>query len=363
MSGLDLLAREGNIMRMIQSTSETLFLIHSVEDLMRLADPEIGCQGHHFCQMADVDISAVENWQPFDFLGHYDGNGFTLIGQPNIAEEYCYHEDVSPLFHTVHRSSYIHNVTIKNSPLAHVMLGGAVAHCISETILIAERAENTTFLHCTTQDVLVGRINQDYEMLEGALIGCTVTYCRAWSMTAQATDCRFQFCQTSGGPLIGGWADHSQIADCESVLDFHYDEAIGGISSRLKNSTVTRCIISGRALGGLSELTGIAFECDCSTISFCAVGPVSCWEPRFFYGRVSYQLKNRGCLIHNVSIEGNAIYRNRSEDLYGVEGKTLPVEQFNQAYFEQVLHWDFATVWRWDSASCLPVLQMMHKTN
>lgn len=47
------------------------------------------------------------------------------------------------------------------------------------------------------------------------------------------------------------------------------------------------------------------------------------------------------------------------DEPYGFDGKTLDRALYNQAYFENSLNWDFATMWQWDAKENRPALRML----
>jgi MoxR-like ATPase len=159
-------------------------------------------------------------------------------------------------------------------------------------------------------------------------------------------------CQ-SGDILVCGTATNSTITDCLLTMNISRNaDYQGGVANTLQNSTVERCLVTGKVyLNDRSRyFSGITNSCDASTICQCAIGKVGLQEARWG-GRITNDIKNSSTL-NNISIDSNSGCRNEIYD-----GKSISPALFNQRYFEHTLGWDFHSVWQWDDQKDHPVLR------
>jgi len=305
-------------------TAQDPLLIQTIEELMDLSRPDVGLKGYYFRQTADIDCSALSSWTDIHFKGHYDGGGHTIkckkSGQGSILSA-CLSAvqggyDVLELFSSIQAQSGITNLKLEDLRLASTARDSHITHCSSTVDLIKDEATN-----------------------------CNITACE------------------SGASLILGTATNCTITDCLAVINMKRDTGanhieLGGIATTLTQaSVVERCFVTGKvhnADSGDVHFSGIAGRCNGSTIRQCASG-------RFELsgGYVSLSQRIAGEAIYGETLENNASIDSNSgrDDRNGKDGKTVAAALFKQRYFEDVLGWDFDTVWHWDDANDRPALR------
>ena len=85
-------------------TATDPLIISNLNELMGLQRPEIGQQGYHFRQTANIDGSAIDTWQDMIFQGTYDGAGHTIT----------YRRDkIQALFKRINENSNIYSLRLQ----------------------------------------------------------------------------------------------------------------------------------------------------------------------------------------------------------------------------------------------------------
>ena len=311
-------------------TAEAPILIENVQDLMGLDG--IGQKGYYFLQTADIDCSEITTWSNINLQGHYDGGG-------HFIQYKSY--PLPALFQSIQAKSSVKSIELRKLYLAKNVVDSHIEACATNWNLITENVTNSIITACQSSSSLI-RGNAD---------NSDITACQ------------------SGDFLIRGTATNSTITDCDCLLainvsknhlDSNYDY-YGGVAKTLKNSTVERCLvtgkvwITGRHIAYIDRycFSGIAFICDdASTIRQCAIGRVelisACWN-----GRITSSFYNNSTLENNISIDSNSATQNDEKK----DGKSISPALFNQRYFEHTLGWDFQSVWQWDDQKNHPVLR------
>jgi len=311
-------------------TAQDPLLIHTLDELMDLSRPDVGLQGYHFRQTANIDCTSLSSWTTITFKGHYDGGGYTIkyeskrknpqiisqgVGMFSSMYTLFSPKEFSELFSSVQAQSSIFNLKLENLKLAKVVDGSRIAHCASNISLISDTARNSIITACE-----------------------------------------------SGASLISVNAFNCTISDCLVLINMDFDNSIGnyvpgGIVHALsEGSLVERCFVSGTLNSTGSNFNGIASGCDDSTIRRCALGRLDFGEDigevRELLTRISPGgLKSK--LENNISINSNP----GTDSINGKNGQTVDEKLFKQRYFEHTLDWDFNTVWQWDNKEDRPALR------
>jgi len=303
---LDILGQHrGTTIRGLQGsgTASDPFIVASVQDLMRLERDDVGRQGYHFRQDADIDCSSFTTWMPIHFRGHYDGAGHTIRHAPEahpdtVSFSVVFGESMDPfdLFKRIDAQSTVRNVMLDN-------LG----------------------------------------------------------LTEHAAHSRIERCSSMGAPLISGTASGCMISDCLVALDAcwrHDGETfMGGVAHTLDaGSTVERCFVWGKVDCRYGDsrvhFHGIASQADDATITACAIGALDLNERavtlKHPFATGGVKLKDNALL--EAHTKWDYLDRNAS--------KRIPDALFAQPYFDNAMHWDFETVWQWDAANSRPFLRM-----
>ena len=300
-------------------TAEDPILIENVQDIMGLDG--IGQKGYTFLQTADIDCNEITTWHTIHLQGHYDGGG-------HFIQYKSY--PLSALFQSIQAQSSVKNLELRKLYLAKNVVDSHIEACATNFSLITENVTDSTITACQSDGFLInGNANHS-----------AITACQ------------------SGDFLIGGTATNSTITDCLVAMmnvSRNVDHQ-GGVANTLKNSTVERCLVTGKVnLNNTGHyFSGIAHICDTSTIHQCAIGRVELTAaPWGWGGRITHTIQNNPTLENNISIDSNSARLNIEK----LDGKSISPALFNQRYFEHTLGWDFQSVWQWDDQKDHPVLR------
>lgn len=171
----------GNTIKGYQGTGsqDDPLLIENINQLQRLALPEIGQQGYHFLQIADIDCSAISESGWFDiqdFNGYYDGDGYTITG--NKGDK--------PLFTSI-RKGEIKNVSLIGAVLVEEAWDANIQDCFVEAddivsdahffgLIICESTQ-TTITSCYAQGNLTVDTGEYKGGIAGDLVGGMLRSC------------------------------------------------------------------------------------------------------------------------------------------------------------------------------------------
>ena len=346
-------------------TAQDPIRIETAEDLVSMDDPDIAMAGLHFIQTADIDCASITHWPSFAFKGHYDGNGKTIRNVKNnvkfnTLESIFNGTPSASVFSALQATSSVTHLRLEGCCLAETVDGSLVQHChVTGANLVGSTSGNTKLFSC--------------EVTDGGLVGGD-------TKGTQITDC-----QVTNGGLVGGSAIKSKIARCQvidgqslvmnqvsmtDILDCavvakwspkNCNSYQGLIAGALKiGSVIARCFVSGDFSITTSDIYfgGVVGVCESGAINQCAVGPLNL--------RLKYdsQRKRIANVASSVTLQNNASIDTNpgTDDVNGLDGKTVAAARFNQRFFEGPLGWDFDTVWQWDSANNRPALRLNAST-
>lgn len=336
-----------------RGTPEDPLLIQSVQDLMELFRPEVGGQGYYFRVTQDIDCSTVTSWLEIDFIGHLDGGDREIIG--SVKKLQC-------LFHRVSGNSTIKHLKMKNYHLTDFADSVSISYCSSSASLIKIEASNVTIEFSRSDvcliDSTISESNINYctaggNLIEGNLINSKVISCKA------------------SGSLVKGISENSEITSCSSEDSFLLSSAVnctikncsakltnhkrkGFFAGKLNNCIVEKCFVFGKNWSGSGSSGGAGFvdQIKGGVLKDCVVGIIT---NEYFGWLVSREYKNE--LKNNYSIDTNKSGMGSRSDASGAHGQSIPVDIFNQRFFENVVGWDFKNIWYWDDVESQPALR------
>ncbi|MEL4271175.1 AAA family ATPase [Shewanella xiamenensis] len=295
-------------------TESDPLLISNTDELFGLNRQDVGMMGFYFRQTQDIDCSTLGVCSPISFIGHYDGNFFSIIGSG------CN----KTIFSEINPQSYVSNLRLINVSLTNNASGSSILNCKADGRIVTELAYECIIHDCITND----------------------------SLSGDAESCTIERCQTNA-PLISKegytYAKNCKIADC--LIYINNDQDFGIARNIENNSIITRCLVSGKTSS--YNFYGFSSTLIDSEICNSALGPVkSQYEIRSAITNENYKFT----LKNNASI-GSLTINDRKDNPNGVDGKKVADAQFNQYYFEHTLSWDFENIWKWNNKTNLPCLR------
>lgn len=305
-------------------TENSPILIENVNDLYRLSEPSIGKQGYHFKQVNDIDCKGITPWMEIEFKGHYNGSGKT-ISYPKDGELCILNRPMGlgffgttasrpSLFNKVGVDSTITNLTLKELLLTDVLIGSKVTNCSSNWWLFNE---------CSNS------------LITQSLSSLGITY--------RATNCKIYDCAVL---LDNKFLNYSRFLEQKGAIAYELE----------KNTEVKRCYVGGDLevkAGGKWEFTAISYHTKESKVEHCAIGQLKLTGD-------SIELVNNIAVHHNDSeFKKNIVRASTTNKDKFHDGCSIPVSQFNQRYLQDVLDWDFESIWQWNESSEHPSLRMI----
>ena len=296
-------------------TANDPLMISNLNELMGLQRPEIGQQGYHFRQTADIDGSAMDTWQDIIFQGTYDGAGHTITYRSNQTRA---------LFKCINKNSNIHSLRLQHLSLACEVQGSTITCCQSNTFLVQQTVRQSQISDCVV-------------CFDG--------------------DTNHYFYKE---PRYTDWVGH-----------------MGAISRLLdENSTLERCLVYGStvirryASGGNAILSGMVAACRNSTIRQSVLGaltiPTSDGSTSAI-NSIVYKTEH-ATLQLNIALDSNQWKFNTNQisctnktanDFNSGDGKSVSAVLLNQHYYEHTLDWDFERIWQWNDATGYPELRQL----
>ncbi|OYU12589.1 MAG: hypothetical protein CFE38_06190 [Comamonadaceae bacterium PBBC1] len=354
-------------------TADDPLLIESAEDFTDLARPEVGQQGYHFRQTADLDISHISTWPEIVFKGHYDGGNFN-IQMTHVAKD----TGSSTLNKFFDRFGSFEELKFR---LFAKLMQSNVSQMRMQGCGLTEIAENKCVItHCTTTSSLVSNArNSELVSCEadGYLIAenatkCTFSSCFAKESIADSLkSCQIKRCE-SHAPLVNSEAQNSQIEDCLVLLDSYHvasNESQGGVAATCEKSDLSRCFVAGE-INGNGNFSGIIHNAESSTINHCALGKIT--GEYKLSSRIAHEFDSDCKHSKNISIDSVNSFTHSTKSNKtrawpmqsfgqdsGIDGDSIASATFKQRYFEHTLGWDFDTVWEWDKKQNRPALRQV----
>lgn len=324
-------------------TKDDPILIENLNHLKGLERPEVGQQGYHFKQIADIDCSSIDNnsWFNINFKGYYDGNHKTIICNSNQA-----------LFKKV-IDSELNNINLEN-------------------LALAEQIENCTLLNCSTTATLLGYTSENDGLLniKNSIIhycsddrlnsiNSTIRYCHAgYYIACNIEQTTVEYCTSNSALIRYTASNHSKILNC-AVYYINNNIYSAGIACNLNSSIVENCYVEGCNQKTLIS-SGIAYRMkNNSCIQQCAINHVI---PKYsnthricdYYDRTSILKQNASIDTNNHKNGWRTITEPTAN---GRDGEDISSRRFKQHYFENTLGWDFEKIWQWNAQENRPELR------
>lgn len=311
-------------------TKQDPLLIQSSQDLGELKRPEISQKGYFFKQTTDIDLSEIVTWPKIDFVGTYDGLGFSVLGSKKIGT----------LFNSLH-DSVVKSLKTQDMNLVKSASKTTFESCVASKTLINDGKE--LVVYSCQADVLVGRGE-----------ACEISHCIAYNLLVlhDIKDSSIFSCKTKS-ITITGCIENSNINNCLLLVELDSNHFyLGAVASRVSGSFIKNIYISGSVSGEYEKyFSGIAGNVINSTIKSCAIGPLSF---------ASIGRKDRAYITRESvdSIFDNNICIDTNKRFFTKHDATLVESQwFNQRYFETYLDWDFDNIWVWNNKEKRPDLR------
>lgn len=339
-------------------TEEDPFLINTVEDLFYLSDSEVGLEGYYFKQLADIDISEIEDWPEIDFIGNYDGSLFKIYLSNSSYRNFY-------LFKNIKNSSFI-NLNLENLSLALYASDSIIERCCTNVYLITECVD-VKIKYCEAATIVYSgqRCEIFYSKSICHLIGESLDESNVFSCHSGNSICKHSDPYGVKNSVISNCLVSINITDSKNEIN-------GGIVNGLLNSELINCYAYGEIAGqAASCFSGIVGNIKYSKVSNCALGEfllsnrytnrsLTCYEgaDSGFYRSSADHKKVYSSFEKNISIDINInSFFNKSNLIADNDITCLPYHLFNKRYFENELHWDFDNIWIWDSKSKNPTLR------
>ena len=308
-------------------TANDPLMISNLNELMGLQRPEIGQQGYHFRQTADIDGSAMDTWQDIIFQGTYDGAGHTITYRSNQTQA---------LFKCINKNSNIHSLRLQHLSLACEVQGSTITCCQSQTFLVRDS------------------IN------ESQISDCVVCF---------DEDVQHYFCNKP--------SNTDRINHMEAITRLLDKNRTMGAITRLldKNSTLERCLVYGNIQSVNQEkndyyayLSGMVAACRNSTIRQSVLGALTIPTRNFSTINRIVCKTEHATLQQNIALDSNqwefdtnqiSCTNKTANDFNSGDGKSVSAVLLNQHYYEHTLDWDFERIWQWNDATGYPELRQL----
>lgn len=287
-------------------TANDPLMISNLNELMGLQRPEIGQQGYHFRQTADIDGSAMDTWQDIIFQGTYDGAGHTITYRSDKNQA---------LFVHINAQSTVHSLTLQHLALAWNIENSQIHHCQTNRSL-ADKIANSQLHHCQT----------DWSFARDKVENSKIWACQTGRYIAvHLIHSTLQSCQSQTF-LVAQTVRQSQISDCivcfaKEHLHYFRSEPLytdlknhmGGITRALSdNSTIERCLVYGNIQSVSQQnndyyanLSGMVAACRNSTIRQSVLGALTLPTSNFNAINRIVGKTEHATLQQNIALDSN----------------------------------------------------------
>lgn len=319
------------------------FIIRNATDFMRLTQVDIGCAGYHFSQEADIKISSTSHFGKVNFKGVYHGNTYKIV-----------FEDGGVLFDKVLDGSKILEVDVTCGTLTKSAVGTKFIAIETCGWLVYEIADKCSFTSCVSHKGIVG-CYADKCMFNECLSHQPIVSNRLKGDLRNLSGCEVNNCvvDLSGlGKIPNGCVATGSVESLVARNLFVFSDEI-----RIANHDYNSHFIAGIANYGVSY-----------NISGCVIGTLklSVGNDMVFVDNLFCSCSEGGdnsiekTLSNNyVSVSTSKLRRSGHSlvDHKSRDGGIIPDEAFNQDFFENILGWDFDSIWQWNAQHNRPELQ------
>nr|WP_302981773.1 AAA family ATPase [Plesiomonas shigelloides] len=330
------------------------FIIRTAADFMRLTRDEVSCAGYYFSQEADIEISSTSHLGKIKFKGAYQGNSVKIT-----------FEDNGTLFDQVLDGSEVSGVNVTNGTLTKSAVGAKFTAITTANWVVYERADRCEFNSCESYEGIVGCYAEKSKFNECVSYKSLVSD-KMYNHPRDMNDC--------------------EIYDCMVVLNDPNALYVGGVATGAVKSTTVRNLFTcvGSINNGTAvsqKILGVAMYGVGCDISGCVV-----WSKRrnvrnvhkadFFLMAATAFTPSLHFSVFNLfysekdsksnllkdnylsaSASGFKHANNAMPDHKSTGGGIISDEAFNQDFFENILGWDFDSIWQWNVQHNRPELQ------
>ncbi|SPZ45271.1 ATPase ravA [Plesiomonas shigelloides] len=334
------------------------FIIRSTADFMRLTRDDISCAGYHFSQEADIEISSTSHLGKIKFKGVYQGNAFKITFENN-----------GMLFDQVLNGSEVSGINVTNGTLTKSAAGARFTAITTAYWVVYERADMCEFNSCKSYEGIVGCYAEKSNFNE------CLSYKSLVSDDINKYPRDVKCCE---------------VNNCMVELNHIESTCVGGVTTGTAKSTVVRNLFVCMEVDDdflCKNISGIAQDGDDCVVSGCVIGDVMNAERNKGVSNHSafgdsmgraFRLAMQGKFISvfNLFCHENDSVNNLLSDNYlsasasefkhannampdhkSIGGGIIPDEAFNQDFFENILGWDFDSIWQWNAQHNRPELQ------
>ncbi|HMW23001.1 MAG TPA: AAA family ATPase [Burkholderiaceae bacterium] len=309
-------------------TADDPLLIQSIDDLMDLTRPEVGQQGYHFRQTADLDISGISTWPAINLKGTYDG------GRHSVTDKTVSDDSHRWLFKSLAASRVV-GLTLKSCGLSEVTVNKSELQSCSTSMNLTGTARDCNISFCTsTRNIVTMRATQ-----------CEFKSCKSGRSIADYVEkSKIHSCQ-SNWPLILRGASGTDIENCITMISRGFNQSgnWGCIADVIDSTSIKKCLTKADLC--TSGISGIVRKINSGKISRCAVGATPIALRGTITTHESTAQTEKNVALDSVKSSG------------GIDGSPIAAEQFTQRFFEYSLEWDFQNIWIWDDFNQQPTLR------
>lgn len=361
-SGRDNVAVNNKVKGMQGSGTEyDPFIIRTAADFMRLTRDEVSCAGYYFSQEADVEISSVSHLGNINFKGVYRGNAFKIT-----------FESHGVLFDQVLNGSEVSGVNVTRGTLTKSAVGAKFTAITTRKWVVYERADMCEFNSCESYESIVGcyaeksKFNEclSYKSLISDNMNShpmDVKYCEVNNCMVELNYIK----STCVGGVTTGAVKSTTVRNlfvCMGEDDSCFGKVISGIAQVGDDCVVSGCVIGAvrNAEQNKGASNHYAFGASMAN-AFRLAGGVSQSKMINIFNLFSQENDSKNNLLSDnylsASASGFKYANNAMPDHKSIGGGIIPDEAFNQDFFENILGWDFDSIWQWSSQHNRPELQ------
>lgn len=320
------------------------FIIRNAADFMRLTRHDIGCAGYHFSQEADVEISSTSHLGEIKFKGNYHGNSYKIT-----------FEDNGVLFDQVLDASKISGVCLTSGTLTRVAVGAKFIAIETSGWVVFGSANKCEFTSCLSHRGVVGRYAEEcifneclsrYPLIAETFNGFPNL------IKSQVNNCIVDLSGLDNVPCGCVVAGKAELVTVKNIFIFASEVYVPyrfesyhmpGVSRSGKDCNVSGCVIGDVNLVGSHSdnafISNLFSDEDVDTNVF-GDNYVSVLTSKRNYKNRSWSRGKKAVIDHK-----------------SIDGGIIPDEAFNQDFFENILGWDFDSIWQWNSQHNRPELQ------
>lgn len=341
-------------------TEQNPILIKSEEDLLSMADPEIGEAGFHFKQINNIDLSSLSSWPEISFSGNYDGSFYELKLYSEL-----------PLFTNINNSnlknlklisgnltnkisnSQINNCQTMDSYLVNSSVKTQLHNCEANGRIVQNNSENDDIQNCISAGGVLGvAINtkiikcKNNGFLANSLTGCKVSDIELAVTDQIDTIYLINKSDIASTTLMNIFISLSFSSSDDVYLLSHPQESNSFCNSFIfSNEKINIQTHRNNDANFLKTLNMHKNNLVTDTISFVS-------QFNNFIEKSGFFSLGSAITINQLTSDGtiNSAVKSLTPD-------TIPKKLASKRQLETRLKWDFDTVWEWDETENKPKLR------